>query len=135
MPAHQLDPIVRRDIAWMIAVVARFTANRPRIIFDRLRQRRGIAAIVGIAIAEFGAAPARHPDLRRGEAPVAPFRTAPADDALQIDAIIRADIATLLLVVSRFAARSEERRVGKECVSTCRSRWSPCHFKKKKKID
>src|SRR3546814_16063889 len=23
------------------------------------------------------------------------------------------------------AARSEERRVGKECVSTCRSRWSP----------
>src|SRR3546814_13025397 len=23
--------------------------------------------------------------------------------------------------------RSEERRVGKECVSTCRSRWQPCH--------
>src|SRR3546814_14500529 len=23
--------------------------------------------------------------------------------------------------------RSEERRVGKECVSTCRSRWSPVH--------
>src|SRR3546814_16127150 len=23
--------------------------------------------------------------------------------------------------------RSEERRVGKECVSTCRSRWSQCH--------
>src|SRR3546814_1582107 len=30
----------------------------------------------------------------------------------------------------KFAAttrRSEERRVGKECVSTCRSRWSPYH--------
>src|SRR3546814_14060299 len=26
--------------------------------------------------------------------------------------------------------RSEERRVGKECVSTCRSRWSPSHKKK-----
>src|SRR3546814_11625015 len=26
--------------------------------------------------------------------------------------------------------RSEERRVGKECVSTCRSRWSPYHYKK-----
>src|SRR3546814_5205500 len=25
------------------------------------------------------------------------------------------------------AARSEERRVGKECVSTCRYRWSPYH--------
>src|SRR3546814_3018757 len=29
---------------------------------------------------------------------------------------------TILSVV-----RSEERRVGKECVSTCRSRWSPYH--------
>src|SRR3546814_14186856 len=29
------------------------------------------------------------------------------------------------------ARRSEERRVGKECVSTCRSRWSPDHYKKK----
>src|SRR3546814_16449448 len=28
--------------------------------------------------------------------------------------------------------RSEERRVGKECVSTCRSRWSPYHSKKKR---
>src|SRR3546814_19910434 len=28
--------------------------------------------------------------------------------------------------------RSEERRVGKECVSTCRSRWSRYHYKKTK---
>src|SRR3546814_18011171 len=28
-------------------------------------------------------------------------------------------------------ARSEERRVGNEGVSTCRSRWSPYHYKKK----
>src|SRR3546814_4878749 len=27
----------------------------------------------------------------------------------------------------REVRRSEERRVGKECVSTCRSRWSPYH--------
>src|SRR3546814_18852262 len=34
---------------------------------------------------------------------------------------------------SRFQVfRSEERRVGKECVSTCRSRWSPIHLKKKR---
>src|SRR3546814_13965664 len=31
--------------------------------------------------------------------------------------------------------RSEERRVGKECVSTCRSRWSPYHEKKKDTMD
>src|SRR3546814_18789162 len=30
-----------------------------------------------------------------------------------------------------YKSRSEERRVGKECVSTCRSRWSPYHTKKK----
>src|SRR3546814_12668938 len=29
--------------------------------------------------------------------------------------------------VSLEGTRSEERRVGKECVSTCRSRWSPYH--------
>src|SRR3546814_8825842 len=28
--------------------------------------------------------------------------------------------------------RSEERRVGTECGSTCKSRWSPTHIKKKK---
>src|SRR3546814_2340035 len=30
------------------------------------------------------------------------------------------------MIVDTFT-RSEERRVGKECVSTCRSRWSPYH--------
>ena len=29
--------------------------------------------------------------------------------------------------IERALKRSEERRVGKECVSTCRSRWSPYH--------
>src|SRR3546814_11565085 len=29
--------------------------------------------------------------------------------------------------VAELQPRSEERRVGKECVSTCRSRWSPYH--------
>src|SRR3546814_13848660 len=33
------------------------------------------------------------------------------------------------------ATRSEERRVGKACVSTCRSRWSPYHEKKKTNIE
>src|SRR3546814_9729834 len=33
---------------------------------------------------------------------------------------------------STLSERSEERRVGKECVSTCRSRWSPYHSNKNK---
>src|SRR3546814_8842460 len=31
------------------------------------------------------------------------------------------------VTISHRSVRSEERRVGKECVSTCRSRWSPYH--------
>src|SRR3546814_10990379 len=38
-----------------------------------------------------------------------------------------------LVFVDRFVSRSEERRVGEECVSTGRSRRSPYHDKKKKK--
>src|SRR3546814_5768823 len=36
-------------------------------------------------------------------------------------------VSALLLLVPWTLGRSEERRVGKECVSTCRSRWSPYH--------
>src|SRR3546814_15678661 len=38
---------------------------------------------------------------------------------------VRADVFHLEGTVNQ--DRSEERRVGKECVSTCRSRWSPYH--------
>src|SRR3546814_20701753 len=33
----------------------------------------------------------------------------------------------LLTGANGYVGRSEERRVGQECVSTCRSRWSPYH--------
>src|SRR3546814_7577080 len=42
----------------------------------------------------------------------------------EIDIVVATDIAARGIDVER---RSEERRVGKECVSTCRSRWSPYH--------
>src|SRR3546814_10850907 len=41
----------------------------------------------------------------------------------------RPERAVQRLFVERI--RSEARRVGKECVSKCRSRWSPYHYKKK----
>src|SRR3546814_20025953 len=40
-------------------------------------------------------------------------------------------VAAFVPLDAQRAWRSEERRVGKECVSTCRSRWSPYHSKKK----
>src|SRR3546814_14708334 len=45
--------------------------------------------------------------------------------------VIYADPSTITGSIGIFglwlSTRSEERRVGKECVSTCRSRWSPDH--------
>src|SRR3546814_12970926 len=35
-----------------------------------------------------------------------------------------------LIVHAHGGPRSDERRVGKECVSTCRSWWAPYHYKK-----
>src|SRR3546814_13817162 len=42
---------------------------------------------------------------------------------------LAADLERQLLVERQrhVPIRSEERRVGKECVSTCRSRWAPYH--------
>src|SRR3546814_21023189 len=37
------------------------------------------------------------------------------------------DLNYNVMFSQRGLVRSEERRVGKECVSTCRSRWSPYH--------
>ena len=51
------------------------------------------------------------------------------DSAAAVDAVFAAVSAYLAKgeKVQLIGFRSEERRVGKECVSTCRSRWSPYH--------
>src|SRR3546814_7892698 len=49
---------------------------------------------------------------------------------LSIRAKDEADVAQVMdeyQATASSSGRSEERRVGKECVSTCRSRWSPYH--------
>src|SRR3546814_15275770 len=53
---------------------------------------------------------------------------------LIIEALARADINVtyVQLLASLCGGRSAERRVGKACVSTCRSRWSPSHLKQNK---
>src|SRR3546814_16638770 len=54
-------------------------------------------------------------------------------NARSAEALLDHDIAALgterdlYCIRKRIHARSEERRVGKECVSTCSSRWSPYH--------
>src|SRR3546814_16765311 len=68
--------------------------------------------------------------LRRG-------RSALAWEVLRRNPAYRAAYADLPVLpptgVAADADRSEERRVGKEFVRTCRYRWSPSHYKKKAK--
>src|SRR3546814_10927083 len=63
--------------------------------------------------------------------PVSPRISARARERYKVAAVKddRLD-AFVLADTLRFdhAHSSEERRVGKECVSTCRSRWSPSHY-------
>src|SRR3546814_6660214 len=64
-------------------------------------------------------------DLLRNVSPVRRVSSLPGGRRRSEEALgrwLRAHGDTLDL-----CTRSEERRVGKECVSTCRSRWSPYH--------
>src|SRR3546814_11652042 len=56
------------------------------------------------------------------------------NDARQADiaaALVDPGVTILVQPLGDIWLRSEERRVGKECVSTCRSRWAPYNKKKK----
>src|SRR3546814_7033965 len=68
---------------------------------------------------------ARQITEREGE-----FRTrllSPEAAIAEARAMIRAGASKSVVLADVQDNRSEERRVGKECVSTCRSRWSPYH--------
>src|SRR3546814_15320815 len=49
------------------------------------------------------------------------------NDIAALETSVARDQNALNLLVGTTVPRSEERRVGQECVSTCRSRWSPYH--------
>src|SRR3546814_15694695 len=75
----------------------------------------------------------------RGRRPGSAFRR---QNGLQSDPVVGVGKGDAELVVQAAVghqtvvlSRSEERRVGKECVSTCRSRWSPYREQKKQQYD
>src|SRR3546814_16424743 len=70
---------------------------------------------------------AQSPGLRQGGAAARWIYNGKCRDAVIVPVVTQ--IARLTDRVAK--PRSEERRVGKECVSTGRSRWSPYHKKKK----
>src|SRR3546814_18088340 len=54
--------------------------------------------------------------------------TGPTAVAVSVDPVAAAKVCVTFAKANEkliIVGRSEERRVGKECVSTCRSRWSP----------
>src|SRR3546814_1095332 len=53
------------------------------------------------------------------------------ENELALDSELLGELVNAGLGHNSPSGRSEESRVGKECVSTCRSRWSPYHSKKK----
>src|SRR3546814_12673400 len=59
--------------------------------------------------------------------PVTTASPAASMDGATASGTVEADDRAQLVARASGTIRSEERRVGKECVSTCRSRWSPYH--------
>src|SRR3546814_12463960 len=62
--------------------------------------------------------------LATGLHEVADDRQGVEEEAMEV---LRVPLDEALGMIDSGAIRSEERRVGKACVSTCRSRWSPYH--------
>src|SRR3546814_13992781 len=64
--------------------------------------------------------PARHRHLNATRAGTPVLEVSPGEESMS-----RSE--RIAVIGLGYVGRSEERRVGKECVSTCRSRWSPAH--------
>src|SRR3546814_17030059 len=72
------------------------------------------------------------------------FRADPERHGSRSETVVAVNFSEKLILIGGMAyagemkksvfGRSEERRVGKECVSTCRFRWSPVHSNNKNKI-
>src|SRR3546814_20344153 len=90
-------------------------------------ERRGCEHHVRLLDQGFDAAGGAREDRLLGNPQGAPGLVAPARSTLPG---IGGGKVPAFAVAERITARSEERRVGKECDSTCRSRWSPSHKKK-----
>src|SRR3546814_15111449 len=114
-PLHDLTrgtPVSWRSFVFLLASVARGSA------ISRSDKAEGGALRIDAVECEFAAG-----DFHR---PIDHFATAGFDRADGPVDVVDADV----IAPARhrhFRHRSEERRVGKECVSTCKSRWSPFH--------
>src|SRR3546814_9536866 len=91
--------------------------------FSSRRRHTRCALVTGVQTCALPICPLLISTWNRG---TEPFTIAPGDRIAQL-LLLPLQRAALQVVdtFEHISRRSEERRVGKECVSTCRSRWSP----------
>src|SRR3546814_6046213 len=98
------------------------------VFFSGRRRHTSCALVTGVQTCALPISPGKNPWFEHGKAQFFLAR----QDGRTIGRI-SAHIDELALAqpaeqgMGPGTGRSEERRVGKECVSTCRSRWSPDH--------
>src|SRR3546814_2102411 len=122
---HRLRAVAQRELENTLADQLPAGAGEHLLALGAVQQREGAVEVLvrGPAVAELGMGEAARPKR-------------PGCIALELQAgtVVRDGQRVLRPAVVHVAARevdvgvvrrSEERRVGKECVSTCRSRWSP----------
>src|SRR3546814_16897361 len=97
-------------------------------IFSSRRRHTRCALVTGVQTCALPILFANQPDAMRRWGKTVAFGHLFERDATPLPGADRSgilDIRCPAEVLQHYWGRSEERRVGKECVSTCRSRWSP----------
>src|SRR3546814_14406411 len=95
------------------------TAGQLRLFASVVREGGWLDVTIDPAMPD--RAPLPRPDLRRRNVALGPVAVFGASNFPLAFSVAGGDTA------SAFAARSDERRVGKEWGSTCQSRWAPDH--------
>src|SRR3546814_15509037 len=110
----------RTDTLFPYTTLFRSDPNRKKVIVSAIEHKAVLA-------------PAREVAREGAELVVAPVDREGRVDLDRLSKLVddQTLLVSIMLVNNEMGVvqpiRSEERRVGKECVSTCRSRWSPYH--------
>src|SRR3546814_19620433 len=114
---HRLNLFIERDHAKRL---------------DELAAKKGVSksSIVAAALASWLSPDAA--DQREAAVAKRLDRLSRQAERLERDQNIQIETLALFIRYYLTVSRSEQRRVGKECVITCETRWWPAHKKKKK---
>src|SRR3546814_13082068 len=107
------------------------------VLFSNRRRQKGCALVSGVQTGALPISPVGQTpvvEVTGARKPVNMISAVSPGGTLHFDVFFGTCDATVFvefLTKLMHDARSEERSVGNECVSTCRSRWPPYHYNKK----